>query len=102
VLVAVREAYGDAHQRMLPLGETFEDAAATPGATWSSLRARLRSSRSTLDKVGCHPLGQALGRERYEPTRGRAHSRCLPGHGKPDSPPEFARRHVDSRAPDEG
>src|SRR6266702_2897393 len=30
-------------ERMLPLGETFEDAAATPGATWSSLRARLRS-----------------------------------------------------------
>jgi hypothetical protein len=31
---------------MLHLVETFEDAAATPGATWSSLRARLRSSRS--------------------------------------------------------
>ena len=48
MLVAVSEAYGDAHQRMLPLGETFEDAAATPGATWSSLRARLRSSRSAF------------------------------------------------------
>ena len=48
MLVAVREAYGDAHQRMLPLGETFEDAPATPGATWSSLRARLRSSRSAF------------------------------------------------------
>ena len=38
-------------------------------------------SRSTLDKVGCHPLGQALGRQRYEPARGRRFRGASPAMG---------------------
>ena len=62
-------------------------------------------SRSTLDKVGCHPLGQALRRRRHEPARGRRFRGAIPAmdrqvtFGKPDSPPEFARLHVDFPAP---
>jgi hypothetical protein len=101
VLVAVREAYGDAHQRMLPLGETFEDAAATPGATWSSLwRGCAAVGRLWIRSDAIHLARRSA--DSATNRREAAHSRCLPGHGKPDSPPEFARRHVDSRAPDEG
>ena len=46
-------------------------------------------------------LSQPFGRQRHEPARGRQLRGAIPGHDrqvalrKSDSPPEFARRHVD-------